>query len=297
MAERARHRKRFAYHQAMPANRKRPRSRSTTPPKSVPDRPFADASRPGVVRLQKVLAEAGIASRRECEELIEAGEVSVNGHIVTELPAWVDPANDRIAVHGRRIKPPPTVAQHVYVMLFKPRGVVSTNKDTEGRRRAIDLVKHRSKARLYPVGRLDMDTSGLLLLTNDGELANRLTHPRYEVHRVYEALLSGYVTDVDRAKLERGVFLADRETGRTRRTAPSKLSIIKRDRERTLLRMELREGRNRQIRRMFALLGHGVKKLRRVQMGPLKLRGLQPGQWRDLTPPEIAALRKASQRR
>lgn len=254
---------------------------------------FTDASRGP--RLQKVLAEAGVGSRRHCEQLIEAGEVRVNGHLVDALPAWVDPAKDRITVSGRRIR---TSQTHVYVMLFKPRGVVSTNEDPEGRPRAIDLVDHPSRARLYPVGRLDMDSSGLLLLTNDGELANRLTHPRHEVHKLYEVTVSGSLDDSEVAKLERGLFLLDRRprkvAQKVTRTSPSSLALLKRDRDRTRLLMELSEGRNRQIRRMMAQLGHNVRKLRRVQMGPLKLKGLQPGQWRDLTPRELKELRSAA---
>lgn len=255
--------------------------------------------------MQKVLADAGVASRRGCEKLIEAGEVTVNGHVVAELPAWVDPIKDRIAVGGKIIRghrdsrrPKADSRDGVYVMLFKPRGVVSTNDDPEGRSRAIDLVKHPSRARLYPVGRLDIESSGLLLLTNDGELANRLTHPRYGIHKVYEVTVAGQLDEQAVKKLESGLFLLDARSGKARqrgsKTKQSRLKLLKRDRDRTRLLMELREGRNRQIRRMMAEVGHQVKKLRRVQMGPLRLRGLQPGQWRDLTPKELIAMRKAA---
>jgi len=241
--------------------------------------------------LQKVLADAGVASRRDCEALIVGGEVTVNGHLVKQLPAWVDPHKDHIAVSGRHIR---QQTQHVYVMLFKPRGVVSTNDDPEGRKRAIDLVQF-PKARLYPVGRLDIESSGLLILTNDGELANRLTHPSHGVHKVYEITVEGALDEKDVKRLESGLFLHDRRRSeRAKRTMQSSLKLIKKDRDRTRLRMELGEGRNRQIRRMMAQLGHKVKKLRRVQMGPLKLRGLQPGQWRELLPAELAALQKAA---
>ena len=257
--------------------------------KAAPTHGFTDDARGP--RLQKVLAEAGVASRRDCEELIEAGEVTVNGHVVDQLPAWVDPHKDHIVVGGRRIR---QQTNHVYVMLFKPRGVVSTNDDPEGRKRAIDLVSY-PKARLYPVGRLDIESSGLLLLTNDGELANRLTHPSHGVHKVYEITVDGGLDEHDVKRLENGLFLHDRKRSeRARRTAQSSLKLIKKDRDRTRLRMELGEGRNRQIRRMMAQLGHKVRKLRRVQMGPLKLKGLQPGQWRELLPNELAALRKAA---
>ncbi|MBM4112917.1 MAG: rRNA pseudouridine synthase [Phycisphaerae bacterium] len=240
-------------------------------------------------RLQRVLADAGVGSRRHCEALIEEGAVSVNGEVVDALPAWVDPAQDRIAVNGR---PLPRRERSVHVMLYKPKGIVSTNADPEGRRRAIDLVRHPSGARLFPVGRLDIDSSGLLLLTNDGELANRLTHPRYEVHKLYEVTVGGTVPDGDLAHLEQGIYLPGPRGAPGTKTERSSLRILKRDRTRTLLLMELAEGRNRQIRRMFQQLGHPVKKLRRVQMGPLRLRGLAVGEWRELTAPELAELRR-----
>ena len=259
-------------------------------PASVPEHPFADASRGP--RLQKVLAEAGVASRRACEELVESGAVSVNGHVVRSLPAWVDPQRDHLRVNGK-----PVLRRHgsVYVMLFKPRGVVCTNDDPQGRRRAVDLVRHPSRARLYPVGRLDLESSGLLLLTNDGALAHQLTHPRHGVAKVYEVTVAGSLDEDAVKALERGLFLTDRRAGGAARARACRLRLLKRDRDRTRLRLELREGRNRQIRRMMARVGHRVKKLRRVQLGPLKLKGLRPGQWRDLTAKELAALRKAAQ--
>ncbi len=263
--------------------------------KSTPteEHSYSDASRG--IRLQKVLAEAGIGSRRACEEIIKSGEVKVNGEIVDSLPAWVDPQRDQISVRGKNIK---RNEPHVYVMLFKPRGVVCSNDDPSGRERAIDLVKHPSRVRLYPVGRLDVESSGLLLLTNDGELANRITHPRYGIHKIYEITVSGSLDEPAVRKLERGIFLSDHRTSHGhkpgRKTAQSRLHLLKQDRNRTRLRMELREGRNRQIRRMMADVGHRVKKLRRIQMGPLKLKSLRPGQWRELLPQELQALRRAA---
>jgi 23S rRNA pseudouridine2605 synthase len=243
-------------------------------------------------RLQRVLADAGYGSRRACEELIESGAVRVNNEVVDSLPAWVHPGEDRIVVNGKPLKQP---ERHLYIMLFKPRGVVSTNSDPEGRVRAIDLVKHPARPRLYPVGRLDLDSSGLLLLTNDGELANRLTHPRYEVHKGYEVTVGGSLTDDEVKKLEAGIFLHDRE-GEGKRTSETHLRIVKRDRTRTKLYMELREGRNRQVRRMLLKVGHPVKKLRRVRMGPLELKGLAVGEWRELTAKELGMLRRAADR-
>jgi pseudouridine synthase len=264
---------------------------------SPPERPL-DAINPlkdgaGKVRIQKALAEAGVASRRTCEAMVEAGEVTVNGTVVLDLPAWVDPRRDRIEVGGRRIRP---IQRAIYVMLFKPRGVVCTGRDPEGRRRAVDLVDHPSGARLFPVGRLDVESSGLLLLTNDGDLAQRLTHPSHGVHKTYEVTIRGGLDADGVGKLERGLFLHERHSDRMVRTGRCRLRLLKRDRDRTRMLMELREGRNRQVRRMLAQVGHQVKKLRRVRVGPLELRGLRPGQWRDLTPTEISALRRASAR-
>ena len=266
------------------ARREAPADRSRA--RKAPAHDYQDSARG--VRLQKVLAEAGVASRRASETLIEEGAVSINGEFITELPIWVDPRKDRIVVNGQLVR----VEDPVYVMLFKPRGVVCTNSDPEGRSRAIDLVQHPSHARLFPVGRLDMDSSGLLLLTNDGELANRLSHPRYEMHKTYHVTVRGRVEDETLRKLEQGVFLYDRHSGKGRRTSESGVTLIKRDRDRTHLRIELREGRNRQIRRVLLRVGHPVKKLRRVQLGPLKLKGLAIGAWRELTGPELAALKR-----
>jgi 23S rRNA pseudouridine2605 synthase len=251
------------------------------------DHPFTDAARG--VRLQKFLADAGVASRRRCEEMIAEGLVEVNGTLVASLPAWIDPTKDEVVADGRRVRRDSRVA---YVLLFKPKGVVCTNSDPEGRSCAVDLVEHPSGLRLYPVGRLDMDSSGLLLMTNDGELANRLTHPRYEMHKGYEVTVAGQLSDEDLARLERGVFLSDGERGPGRKAKAGRLDVIARDRQKTILYMELFEGRNRQIRRMLLALGHPVKKLRRVKMGPLRLKGLAVGEWRDLTAEELDQVRR-----
>jgi len=248
---------------------------------------FRDASRGE--RIQKVLASAGLGSRRSCEELISEGVVRVNGHLVADLPAWVDPKHDRITVRGKAIRQRTT---QTYVMLFKPRGTICTNDDPEGRKRAIDLVKHPSHARLFPVGRLDQDSSGLLLMTDDGELAQKLTHPSHEVARTYEIIVKGRVEESDIARLRRGIFLSNGRTAK--RASAERLQILRRDRDRTRMRLILREGRNRQIRRMLARLGFPVKKLQRTAMGTLNLKGLQPGQWRDLTTSELKALRRAT---
>lgn len=252
-----------------------------------PSHGFNDSARGP--RLQKVMAEAGIASRRGCEALIEAGAVTVNGTVVTRLPAWVNPVKDHIKVRGKSLR---RDTDMVYVVLFKPRGVVCTNNDPDGRTRAVDLVRHPSRTRLFPVGRLDLDSSGLLLLTNDGELSNRMTHPRYHLPKIYEVTVRGAIAEKAMQRLERGLYLPDRERG-GKRTSKSSLEIIRRDRDRTRLVMELHEGRNRQIRRMMAQIGHPVKKLRRIQIGPMQLKGLRVGHWRDLMPREITTLRRA----
>jgi pseudouridine synthase len=251
------------------------------------------ADQPRGVRLQKFLAEVGVASRRVAEELIEEGRVKVGGKTVRDLPVFIDPASDVVQIDGRRIMNAPE--RHLYVMLHKPRRCVSTVLDPEGRRTVADLVKHPSKARLYPVGRLDFDTSGLLLMTNDGELTNRLTHPRYGVHKTYRATVKGQLEPEAVEELERGIYLAERKSGETvggKKTMPVKMSIASRDRDRTVLELTLQEGRNRQVRRMLARVGCPVKKLVRTRMGPLKLKGLAVGEWRELTRTELGALRK-----
>ena len=273
------------YTAAMDGNRKsvrKPRGKSQT-------HDFADKKRGA--RLQKVLADAGVAARRECEELILSGAVTVNGHLVDTLPAWANPATDRIEVYGRPLR---KSEEHVYVVLFKPRGTVCTNSDPEGRPRAIDLVQHPSRARLYCVGRLDLDTSGLLVLTNDGEFANRLSHPRYEVPKGYDVTLDGSLGETEIVRIEREIFARDKFSRGARDGGSSSLRLINRDREKTVVHLELCEHRNLQIRPLMLELGHPVKKLRRTSFGPLKLKGLAVGEWRDLTPKELDLLRRAS---
>ena len=248
---------------------------------------FADKSRG--VRLQRVMADAGVAARRECEELVLAGAVTVNGKVVDRLPAWVDPAVDKIEVYGRPLR---KAEKHIYIMLFKPRGTVCTNSDPEGRPRAIDLVSHPSKPRLYCVGRLDLDSSGLLILTNDGDFANRVSHPRYLVEKGYDLTVDGRLDERAIADLERKIFAAERGSrpGETR----SSLRLVSRDRDKTVLHLTLCEHRNLQIRPLMLELGHPVNKLRRTSFGPLRLKGLAVGEWRELTPREVEQLMRAS---
>jgi len=256
--------------------------------------PLRDASRG--VRLQKALAEAGVGSRRRCEELIESGAVAVNDRVVDTLPAWVDPQRDRLTVDGAPVR---GAERRVYVMLNKPRRTVTSLDDPEGRRDIADLVDHPASARLFPVGRLDYDTTGLLLLTNDGELANRLTHPRYGVDKTYRAVVKGCLDDDALATLRRGVYLARRRQGRTvgaERAAPADVRLVRRERDRTILDITLTEGRNRQVRRMLAHLDRPVRKLKRIRMGPLNLKGLRTGEWRELTRDELRELRRVAGR-
>ncbi|MBC8522386.1 rRNA pseudouridine synthase [PVC group bacterium] len=247
-------------------------------------------------RLQRVMVDGGIASRRNCEKLIKAGEVRVNGIVVDFLPAWVDPSTDRISVQDRKLK---FNTDPVYIMYYKPRGVVCTASDPEGRRCVGDIVQHHTGARIFPIGRLDIESQGLLLLTNDRKLTNELTHPKHEVTKVYEVTVKGTVEQETLVKLRKGVFISDVHTRhddkqRAKRAKVDSIELIKVDRGRSQLRIELSEGRNRQVRRMLAFVGHPVKRLRRIEIGPIVLKGLRPGQWRDLLPHEVSAIKKAA---
>jgi len=230
------------------------------------------------------MAEAGVASRRQCEEMICQGLVKINGTVVNKLPVFVEPTCDVIVVSGVRLK----IEPKVYYLLNKPKKVVCTNSDPAGRLRAVDLLKN-VKFRVYPVGRLDTDSKGLLIMTNDGELANQLTHPRYGVAKTYVAEAAGWVTGEDIRKLKKGIHL---EQGKA---CMESIKILQRNSKQTNLEIVLREGRNRQIRRMLARLGHSVHQLTRVRIGPLTLRGLGPGKFRQLKPAEVKSLRKITQ--
>lgn len=256
----------------------------------------ANQERPQGERLQRVLADAGVASRRECEALIQNGHVDVNGTTVTDLPVWVDRAKDTILVDGRPI---PKTTKLVYILLNKPARVLTTAKDEPGmdRRTVVELVDHPLAARLFPVGRLDYDTVGLLLLTNDGDLANHLTHPRYGVPKSYRAHVKGRIDPESIEELEQGIYLAERKEGQTRgaaRTSKVELQVVHTERDKTVLDITLREGRNRQVRRMLAAVGFPVRKLERTAMGPLKLKGVARGSWRELTNAEVNSLKRAA---
>lgn len=230
------------------------------------------------IRLQKVMAEAGLASRRAAEEMIADGRVEVNGEIAV-LGRRVDPERDVIRVDGSRL---PTARRHRYVMLNKPRGVVTTLDDPQGRRTVADFLP--KGPRLFHVGRLDADTSGLLLLTNDGDLANRLTHPRFEVPKTYIAAVEGNVTPATLKRLRDGVDLEDG------RLQPDSVKLMDASPHGSLLRISLHEGRNRAVRRLLEAVGHPVIDLSRVAFGPLRLGALPVGETRDLTRDELGAL-------
>jgi len=231
-------------------------------------------------KLQKVLAQAGVGSRRKCEEIIQAGRVEVNGEQITELGVKVSPT-DLIAVDGRAIK----TESKVYLAFHKPKGVITSANDPEGRRTVMDYIKGVSE-RLYPVGRLDYDTEGLLILTNDGEFANRLTHPKFHVPKTYHATVNGVPHGSLLEKLAQGVMLEDGIT------APAQVDYydVDNDQKQSVISITIHEGRNRQVRRMFDSINYPVIRLRRVQFGPLFLQGLPRGKSRPLTDKEITEL-------
>lgn len=234
------------------------------------------------VRLQKFLSEAGVASRRRAEKLIEAGRVLVNDVVVDCLPAFVTPGADRVVVDGTPVR-----SQALeYFIVHKPKGVVCTNRDPAGRPRAVDLLPP-TRAPLNVVGRLDADSTGLLLMTNDGELAEQITHPRLELPKVYRVEVRGQVPRDVVAAMKKGVYLAEGKV------TASDVEVVRRGRGSSVLKITLREGRNRQVRRMLARLDHPVKTLKRVAIGPLILKGLPVGACRRLTPRELTELRRA----
>jgi 23S rRNA pseudouridine2605 synthase len=232
-------------------------------------------------RLQKILAQAGFGSRRSCEDLIRDGLVTVNGQ-VAQLGQKADPEKDRITVDGKKVR---VERSRTYIALNKPEGVLSAARDDSGRARTVrDLVP--LPGHLYPVGRLDLDSEGLILLTDDGDLTNLLTHPRYEHPKEYRVEVEGRPEEEALNRWRQGIFLDDR------RTAPAEVSVLSQKGDHTWLRVVLREGRKQQIRRVAAILGHPVHRLIRVRIGPVQLGDLKPGQWRPLTGRELKALRE-----
>ena len=269
-------------------------------------------------RLQKVLAVAGVASRRMCEAFILEGRITVNGNRVNTLPVFVDPEQDRIELDGNPVlvhtprrratksahAKPLVRRQHIHVILHKPKRVISTTQDPHGRRHVLDFLPPHMLARhrLFPVGRLDADSTGLILLTDNGELANHLTHPRYEVAKQYHVTAQGHMTEKELQKLEQGVFLDQKARGGKTTMQRAKMAQIKivgfsRDTtrgDRTRLSIRLLEGQNREIRRVLARLGHKVRRLERVAIGPIKLKGLGVGEWRVLQGSELKRLYQAA---
>ncbi len=237
------------------------------------------------VRLNKYLAHAGVFSRREADRAIGEGRVAVNGRVVDELGTRIDAARDRVVVDGRPVRP--GEEGPAYILLYKPRGYVVTVKDPLGRPTVMDLLP-RLPVRVYPVGRLDAASEGALLLTNDGETALRLTHPRFGVDKTYEVRVDGAVPEEDLDKLRKGIFLEGR------RTAPARVHVMRRGRGWTLVQVVIHEGRKREIRKMFESLGFAVAGLVRVRFDGLTLEGLKPGQWRYLKRAEIEALKRPS---
>jgi pseudouridine synthase len=237
-----------------------------------------------VERLQKILSQAGVASRRASEQLMLDGRVTVNGTAVRELGAKADATRDDIRVDGRRVKIPD---RHRYILLNKPAGYVTTRSDPHKRPTVIDLIPD-VRDYVYPVGRLDFETEGLLILTNDGDLAARLTHPRHSVARIYEAHVRGVPDTHDLARLAKGVVIEGR------RTRPAVVKLLHARSDDATLQITVREGRNRQVRNMCEAIGHPVSSLRRVAVGPIRDPRLRPGRWRDLDAAEVTRLQAAA---
>lgn len=240
------------------------------------------------MRIQKALSQAGAASRRAVEQMVLEGRVSVNGEQVRELPCFVDLAADEVRLDGTRVRAPSS--RKVYFLLNKPRGVACTQHDPQGRPRAVDLIPPIGE-RVYCVGRLDIESTGLILLTNDGELTQHLTHPSSGVVKRYVAEVDGRPTAEAIAALKAGTYLDGR------RTRPAVVKVLRRSNKRSLLEIGLSEGRNREIRRVLARLGHRVRRLKRVAIGPVTDKGLKVGGYRRLRAAEVAALRRCGRGR
>ncbi|MBO7682103.1 MAG: rRNA pseudouridine synthase [Clostridia bacterium] len=235
------------------------------------------------VRLQKYMADCGIASRRKSEELIAAGKVKVNGK-TAKIGDKVDPKRDQVTVDGRKVRKDQEVR---YIMLHKPRGFISTMSDEMDRKCVAQLVADVG-TRVYPVGRLDRDSEGLLLFTNDGEFANNMMHPSKHVSKIYRVTIRPDITDEQVAQMMAGILIDGKKT------LPADVKVLQKYDDRTVLEVTLCEGRNRQIRKMCEALGLEVARLKRTAIGPVKLGMLQQGKWRDLTPQEVASLKRAS---
>ncbi|MHC4884015.1 MAG: pseudouridine synthase [Planctomycetota bacterium] len=236
------------------------------------------------MRLHKYIAHCGVASRRKAEGLILEGKVEVNGEIISELGVQVDPGKDTIVVDGRRLRK----ERKIYIALHKPRGYVTTSSDDLERKTVLDLIEGIEE-RIYPVGRLDRESEGLLVLTNDGELANYLTHPRCGVRKVYRVTVDGHVTDETLSKIRDGIRVGGRKI------VPKRLRMLHRSNKSSRIEIEIGEGLNREVRRIFAAVDHEARKLIRIQVGPLSLEGLPRGMARKLTDRELDQLRQGMQ--
>ena len=232
-------------------------------------------------RLQKFIARCGVTSRRKAEELILQGHVKVNGLIVNELGSKIDPEHDVVEVNNQKIS---EKNEHVYIKLYKPEGYVTTVKDQFNRKTVLDLIN--IKERIYPIGRLDYNTSGLLLLTDDGEIANKLLHPKYLIYKTYEAVVKGIISDDSINKLKTGVFIEDYKT------APAKVKLLDLKAKQSTVQISIHEGKNRQVRKMFDSVGHDVIKLKRISFGDINLKDLTIGQWKYLSNDEIKFLKR-----
>jgi 23S rRNA pseudouridine2605 synthase len=234
------------------------------------------------IRLQKILAAAGIDSRRNCEQLILDGSVRVNRKLIDTLPAFADPDADMITVHGKRIPNP----ERVYFLLNKPKGIICTNSDPQRRKKAIDLID--CEHRIFCVGRLDAETTGAIILTNDSQLANRLTHPRYELPKTYQVTVKGRVMAPEIEKLKKGIWLSEGKTN------PAAVKVVRRSNAITVLDVTIRQGLNRQIRRVMAKLEHPVKSLQRIKIGNITIKNLPIGAYRKLSAGHIDYLKGAT---
>ena len=250
----------------------------------VPDVPGGPPDEDGLVRLQKLLAQSGVASRRRCEELMLAGLVEVDGEVVTRLGTKVDPRTAVIRVDGKRLPP---MSAHVYLVLNKPRGVVSTMSDPEGRSTLSDFVADRPE-RLFHVGRLDTDTEGLILLTNDGDFAHRMAHPSYELDKTYVAEVAGQVSKATAKQVLDGVTLEDGPV------EVSSFKVLSSHGGKSIVELVIHEGRNRIVRRLLDSVGHPVKRLTRTAIGPVRLSRLRTGDLRELTREELGTLLDAA---
>jgi len=235
------------------------------------------------MRINRFLARAGLASRRGAERIVEAGRVSVNGEVITDLATKVDPGQDVVEVDGERVELPESTTT---IIVNKPRGVVVTMSDPQGRPTIADIAA-AVPAHVVPVGRLDADTEGLIIMTDDGKLAHRVTHPSFELDKVYEVTARGVLKEAEQRRLEEGIELEGRLT------SPATVSVVSTARNRTKALMTIHEGRKRQVRRMFEAVGHPVRALRRIRVGPIELGNLRPGSWRRLNADELRKLKQA----